>query len=110
MASRVGAPDRGGITLFAGTVRGITGDTATEYLEYEAYPEMAEDDAGADRGEVRARWPAVTAVSIVHRVGGWRWARPAVVVAVAAAHRQDTFDACQYAIDRVKADRPDLEA
>jgi molybdopterin converting factor small subunit len=45
---RVIAPDRGGVTVFAGTVRGVTrrvgeDEIATDYLEYEAYPEMAEE-------------------------------------------------------------------
>jgi len=29
-----------------------------------------------------------------------------VAIAVAAAHRQDTFDACHYAIDRIKQIAP----
>ena len=36
VAARVAAADRGGITVFAGTVRGVTGAVATDYLEYEA--------------------------------------------------------------------------
>jgi len=102
VAARVTAPDRGGIALFVGTVRGITGDLTTDYLEYEAYPEMAEATLAKIGAEVQARWPAVSAVSIVHRVGRLEVGDVSVVIAVAAAHRQDTFDACHYAIDRVK--------
>ena len=36
VAQRVLAPERGGVTVFAGTVRGITGEQQTDYLEYEA--------------------------------------------------------------------------
>ena len=102
----VRAPDRGGVTLFAGTVRGITGRLATDYLEYEAYPEMAEAILAQIGAEVQARWPDISAVSIVHRVGRLEVGETAVVIAVAAAHRQDTFAACQYAIDRVKQIAP----
>jgi molybdopterin synthase catalytic subunit len=108
---RVVAPDRGGVTVFAGTVRGVTrrvgeDEIATDYLEYEAYPEMAEEALARIAAEAQARWPSVSAVSIVHRVGRLAVGDLAVVIAVAASHRQDTFDACHYAIDRVKQIAP----
>jgi molybdopterin synthase catalytic subunit len=113
VASRLARQDRGGVTIFAGTVRGITtaipgmhGEIATDYLEYEAYPEMVEAVLEKIGAEVQARWPAIGAVSIVHRTGRLAVGDTAVVVAVAAAHRQDTFAACQYAIDRVKQVAP----
>ena len=120
VASRVSAPDRGGITLFAGTVRGIThaptsggtsGATAdagvvTDYLEYEAYAEMAESTLAEIGAEVQQRWPSVSAICIVHRVGRLEVGDTAVVVAIAAVHRRETFDACHYAIDRVKQIAP----
>jgi MoaE-MoaD fusion protein len=108
---RVVAPDRGGVTVFAGTVRGVTlsvaeDRVATDYLEYEAYPEMAEEALARIATEVQARWPSVSAVSIVHRIGRLAVGDVAVVIAVAASHRRDTFDACHYAIDRVKQIAP----
>ena len=106
VAGRVGAPGYGGITVFAGTVRGLTGNVQTDYLEYEAYPEMAEEVLAAIGAEVQRQWPAIRAVSIVHRVGRLAVGEASVVIAVAAAHRADTFPACQYAIDRVKQIAP----
>ena len=113
VASRVAAPERGGITLFAGTVRGITsgksgssGSFATDYLEYEAYPEMAEAAFAGIAAEAQARWPWISAVAIVHRVGRLEVGDIAIAIAVAAAHRADTFDACHYLIDRVKQIAP----
>lgn len=113
VARRVMAPDRGGVTVFAGTVRGITRpadgqgrEFATDYLEYEAYPQMAEEALARIAAEVQARWPAISAISMVHRVGRLEVGDIAVVIAVAAAHRQETFDACHYAIDRIKQIAP----
>ncbi len=108
---RVASPDRGGVTLFAGTVRGVTqrageDEFETDYLEYEAYPEMAEEALARIAAEVQVRWPSVSAVSIVHRVGRLAVGDVAVVIAIAASHRQDTFDACRHAIDRVKQMAP----
>jgi len=107
------APDRGGVTFFAGTVRGVTrpaagsgGEIATDYLEYEAYPEMAEAALARIGAEAQARWPSVSAVRVVHRVGRLAVGDIAVIVAVAAAHRQDTFAACHFVIDRIKQIAP----
>ena len=106
VAARVAAPDRGGVTVFAGIVRGITGDVSTDYLEYEAYPEMAEAVLAQIGAETQARWPSVSAISMVHRVGRLQVGEISIAIAVAAAHRQDTFDACHYAIDRIKQIAP----
>jgi MoaE-MoaD fusion protein len=110
VAARVAAPENGAITLFAGTVRGITekpsGGVVTDYLEYEAYAEMAEPVLESIAGEAMARWPAIRAVSIVHRVGRLEVGDISIVIAVAAGHRQDTFDACHTIIDRVKQIAP----
>ncbi len=113
VAARVAAPERGGITLFAGTVRGVTagkdgasGSFTTDYLEYEAYPEMAEASFVDIAAEARARWPGISGVAVVHRIGRLEVGDVAVGIAVAAAHRADTFDACRYIIDRIKAIAP----
>ena len=113
VAARVAAPERGGITLFAGTVRGVTAGKngasesfATDYLEYEAYPEMAEASFAGIAAEAQARWSGISAVAVVHRVGRLEVGDVAVGIAVAAAHRADTFDACRYIIDRIKEIAP----
>jgi molybdopterin synthase catalytic subunit len=121
VAGRVASPSRGAVTVFAGLVRGETdlaspyaaapsagsgdeqGRLRTEYLEYEAYAEMAEAIMAQIGAEVQERWPQIAAVSIVHRVGRIEVGEPSVVIAVAAAHRKGTFDACSYAIERLKA-------
>jgi molybdopterin synthase catalytic subunit len=109
---RLTAPDRGGVTVFAGAVRGVTGPTPdsgghdTDYLEYEAYPEMAEASFAQIAAEARERWPSIAGVAVVHRVGRLEVGDTAIAIAVAAPHRRDTFDACRYVIDRVKAISP----
>jgi molybdopterin converting factor subunit 1 len=106
VARRVLAPERGGVTVFAGTVRGITGVQQTDYLEYEAYPEMAEASFAAIAGEAQARWPDISAVAVVHRVGRLEVGDVSIAIAVAAAHRSNTFESCQYIIDRIKQISP----
>jgi molybdopterin synthase catalytic subunit len=104
--ARLVAPEQGGVTFFAGTVRGVTGALETDYLEYEAYPEMAEASFASIAAEAQVRWPAIATVAVVHRVGRLEVGETAIVVGVAAAHRGDTFDACHYIIDRIKEVSP----
>ena len=78
----------------------------TEYLEYEAYPEMAEASFAAIAGEVQARWTDINAIAVVHRVGRLKVGDVSIVIVVAAAHRANTFDACHYIIDRIKQIAP----
>lgn len=108
VARRVTRPDCGAITTFAGIVRGETtterGVRGTDFLNYEAYTEMAETMLARIGDEIMAQWPKVAAVSILHRVGRLEIGEPSVVIAVATPHRGDgCFEACQYAIERLKA-------
>ncbi|NPA91669.1 MAG: molybdopterin converting factor subunit 1 [Chloroflexi bacterium] len=103
VAARVNHPTCGAIVVFSGIVRGITGEMETDHLEYEAYKTMAENTLAQIGQEIRERWPKVEDVAIVHRVGKMAVGEPSVVVAVSSPHRDDgLFEACRYAIDRVK--------
>ena len=108
VARRVGRPDCGAIATFAGTVRGETATEAgirdTDFLNYEAYTEMAETMLARIGDEIKTKWPKVQAVSIMHREGRCEIGEPSVVIAVATPHRGDgCFEACRYAIERLKA-------
>jgi molybdopterin synthase catalytic subunit len=108
VAARVSRPDCGAITTFAGVVRGETatetGQRGTDFLNYEAYTEMAERMLAQIGDEIQARWPKVMAVSILHRTGRIEVGEPSVIIAVATPHRDDgCFEACRYAIERLKA-------
>lgn len=92
----------GGVVLFLGTVRDLTGDKATASLDYEAYPEMAEKKLAEVEHEMQERWPQIGAVAILHRLGHLEVGEVAVAVAVACPHRAEAFAACQYAIGRLK--------
>lgn len=108
VARRVTRPDCGAIATFAGVVRGETATSGgvrdTDFLNYEAYAEMAEAMLARIGDEIVERWTKVAAVSILHRVGRLEIGEPSVVIAVATPHRGDgCFEACQYAIERLKA-------
>ncbi len=94
-------PGCGGVVLFLGTVRDLTGDEVTEALDYEAYPGMAEKKLAEIEREARARWP-VGEIALVHRLGRLGVGEVSVAVAVSCPHRAEAFEACRWAIDRLK--------
>jgi len=104
--ARVAAPSMGGIVLFVGTVRNENLGRKVRYLEYEAYPEMAEQVLAQIGNEIRERWPQVEDVAIVHRIGRLEVGEISVIIAVAGAHRQGLFEAASYAIERIKEIAP----
>lgn len=101
LTDQVVRPDCGGVVLFLGTVRELTEGKRTTALDYEAYPAMAEKQMAAIEQETRERWP-VGDIGIVHRLGRLELAEVSVAIAVSCPHRMQAFEACSYAIDRVK--------
>jgi len=95
----------GGLATFSGSVRGETRGQRVVRLEYEAYRPMAEKVLEGIGEEIVQRWPG-SRVAIVHRIGTLKPGELAVVIAAAAPHRREAFRACEYAIDRIKADAP----
>ena len=101
----VAGPDRGAIATFVGTTRDHHDGRAVRFLEYHAYPVMAESVLRDIGREVEARF-GTPHVAILHRVGRLDVGEPSVVVAVAAAHRREALAACAHAIERVKESAP----
>jgi molybdopterin synthase catalytic subunit len=95
----------GALCLFVGVVRDHHHGRRVLRLEYEAYEEMALPLLQRIEDEARQRFP-VAAVRIVHRLGPLEVGEASVAVAVTAAHREEAFAACRWAIDTVKATVP----
>ena len=51
--------------------------------------------------EVRSRWD-ITGMAINHRIGRLEVGETSLLVAVSAPHRREAFEACHYAVDRIK--------
>lgn len=99
---RVEDPGNGAICVFYGVVRNhAVSGRATSFLEYEAYREMAEAKMAEIAEEIRAKW-GITHLAMTHRTGRLGIGEPSVVIAVGTPHRAQAFDACEYAIDRLK--------
>ena len=106
IARAVEDPGAGGIVLFSGVVRHESGGRPVKFLEYEAHASMAEAKMREIGESIRARWPGVKRVAILHRLGRLEIGESSVLIAVSAAHRQDAFEACRHAIDTLKRTVP----
>lgn len=101
VSNLVRSPECGAVTVFLGTARRMSRGREVEYLEYEAYPEMAVRKLRQIADEIFDRW-GTDRLAIRHRVGRIELGEPSVAIAVATEHRAEGFEACKYAIDRLK--------
>jgi molybdopterin synthase catalytic subunit len=97
--------DSGAVNLFIGTVRNKTKNKEVAGLEFEAYERMALKELEKIVDHVKKHWP-INAMAIHHRVGALKIGDIPVVIAVSTPHRQQGFEACQYAIDTLKLTVP----
>ena len=102
--AEVSGTDCGAVVTFTGTVRSSNHGQAVVRLEYEAYPEMALRVFAHIAAEAQERWGA--RVVIHHRTGALDPGALSVIIAAAAPHRADAFEACRHAIEVLKKDAP----
>lgn len=100
----VGDHGAGGTTLFVGTVRDHDHGKPVTQLSYSAHP-SAEAELRRVAEKVAADFPVI-ALAAVHRVGDLNLGDAAVIVAVAAAHRGEAFEASRRLIDDLKSEVP----
>ena len=94
----------GGVVSFTGLVRDSDGGKGVTALEYVAHPD-AEAALRRVAEAVAADLP-VRALAAVHRTGMLEVGDVAVVVAAAAAHRGEAFEAARRLIDDLKQTVP----
>lgn len=101
----VADPGAGALTTFLGTTRDTNDGRRVIRLEYECYPGMAEKELAKICRTLLERWP-VEKVAVTHRLGRVDIGQASVAIAVSAGHRRAAFEACRYAIDRLKTTVP----
>lgn len=91
----------GAVVVFEGVVRNNSAGRATRFLEYEAYEPMALAKMREIVTEVTGKFP-VDRIGMTHRLGRLEIGEASIVIVVTSAHRKPAFEACHYAIDRLK--------
>jgi len=105
LIAAVSDPAAGGIAIFEGVVRDNARGKQVRYLEYDVYPEMAEQQIRTIIAEAQRRW-GVAHVAVAHRFGRLEIGEASVIIAVATPHRAEAFEACRYIIDTLKTTVP----
>ncbi|GAC1479288.1 MAG: molybdenum cofactor biosynthesis protein MoaE [Candidatus Dormibacteria bacterium] len=95
----------GALITFAGVVRSGSRGKQVKALVYEAYGAMAQRQMEQLAEQARGRWP-IRDLAMVHRLGHVVVGEVSVVIAVAAPHRGEAFDACQWPIYELKRTVP----
>ena len=106
LVERITTAGTGAACVFTGMVRAVTqrdNPHETDYLEYEAYHEMAVEKMHQVADEIWEKWPSVEGIAVVQRIGHLDAGTPTVVIACSAGHRDSgVFEAARYGIDRLK--------
>jgi molybdopterin synthase catalytic subunit len=97
----VSDPGAGAIVTFTGSTRAENAGREVIRLEYEAYEPMALKEMRKLAEEAYRRF-GLKRIAICHRIGVVEIGQISVAIAVSAAHRGEAFEACRFAIDRLK--------
>jgi molybdopterin synthase catalytic subunit len=105
IAQSLRQPTNGAVITFEGIVRNNNLGRNVLFLEYEAYPSMAERVLRRICDEVREEFQ-IDDIAIWHRTGRLEIGETSLVVVVASPHRREGFKACLEAVEKVKALAP----
>ena len=95
--------DAGAIVTFTGRVRDAGGTLRSMTIEH--YPAMTERALEAIAREAASRW-GLAGVTVIHRHGELRPGERIMMVATAARHRGDAFEAAAFLMDYLKSRAP----
>ena len=93
----------GAVVTFSGLVRDVS--DGLQHMEIEHYPAMTERAIAAIAEEAAERWSLAHAV-VIHRYGALRPGDQIMMVATAARHRVDAFQAAEFLMDYLKSRAP----
>ena len=99
LVERVRDPRAGALVTFSGVTREV------DFLEYEAYAEMAAEQIEVIVADATERHGLCRAAAD-HRVGRVELGEPSVIVAASAPHRDAAFAGAREIIDEIKARVP----
>jgi molybdopterin synthase catalytic subunit len=102
--AHVAVPSAGAHVVFCGVVRDTDHGRGVVELEYAAHPSA--EAVLQEIADAIAAEDDVLAIAVSHRVGVLAVGEPALVAAVATAHREAAFEMCARLVEEVKARLP----
>lgn len=94
--------ESGAVITFLGTARRSSRGREVIFLEYDAYPEMAEKKMNEIISELIDKYEVKDA-AFIHRIGKIELGETIVIIAVSAPHSKEAFEATRYAVKRLKS-------
>ncbi|MBT8189867.1 MAG: molybdenum cofactor biosynthesis protein MoaE [Saprospiraceae bacterium] len=95
----------GGNCIFIGTARDINKGKMVEKLFFESYEAMAKNEIDKIIKHCFDLYD-IKKIGIYHRTGTVNLGDKAVIIAVSSKHRDAAFQACRFAIDKLKENVP----
>ena len=105
VVSQVKTAGSGCVVTYIGLIRDYSRGKPVLLVEYEDVDGKAAKRLQEIAAEIKQKWP-IDNIAIYHRIGKLKVGDINLVVAIASAHRNEGFAACQYAIDQFKQKLP----
>lgn len=105
ITSKVGVAEHGAIDLFIGTVRNNHNGQEVTGITYDAHDALAEKVLRDICREAIGIWPE-THYAVAHYKGELPVGGTSIAIAVSSPHRAESFEACRYVIEEIKARAP----
>ena len=97
----VASPRAGAINVFLGVVRNNNLGREVQYLDYEAYPSMAEK-VMREIAEESIRKYRFEDVAVLHRTGKLEIGETSLLIAVSSGHRAESFEGGHWLVNEIK--------
>ena len=105
VVDKVKTDSSGCVVTYVGLIRGYSQGKPVLSVEYKDSKGTAVNELQEIASKIRQKWQ-INNLAICHRIGKLKVGDINLVVAIASAHRQEGFAACQYAIDQFKQKLP----
>ena len=105
VVSKVKTASSGCVVTYIGLIRDHSRGKPVLSVEYEDVGGKAAKRLQEIADEIKQKWP-IDNIAIYHRIGKLKVGEINLVVAIASAHRDEGFAACQYAIGQFKQQLP----
>ena len=103
--AKVRSSNCGCVVTYIGLIRDYSDRKPVLSVEYKDPDEEAKSQLQKIADEAKQQWP-IRNIAISHRIGELSVGEINLVIAVASAHRDEGFNACQYAVDQFKLRLP----
>ena len=93
--------DSGSLVVHFGIVRPTSEGKKVSSIEYLIEEKVAKRELNQIAGDIKSKWQ-IQDIALLRRKGKLQLGDTILAAAIAAPHRKDAFEACQYAVERLR--------